>query len=197
MVETARVRRNPMSVLFLLISVVVFLVARMTDPENVKFLAFDTAELSHRWYAFITYGFVHVDLNHIIVNMLILIWVGVWVERLIGPRKYTLLVLSAIIAGGVSLFIRQTAGIGFSAAAAAIIFYYHCAFPLKRELPLRIPNIVLPIALFVLSIASIIFGWLPSVGHFPHLAGAFTGLIFLTAFRTQHIPIDEDSGDSR
>ncbi len=73
MAEIARVRRNPMSAFFLLISVAVFLVARMTDPENVRFLAFDTAELPHRWYAFITYGFVHVDFNHIIVNMLILI----------------------------------------------------------------------------------------------------------------------------
>ncbi|TVR69497.1 MAG: rhomboid family intramembrane serine protease [Spirochaetaceae bacterium] len=195
--EIAKARRNPMSVLFVFISVVVFLVARMSDPENVRFLAFDTAELPHRWYAFITYGFVHVDLNHIVVNMLILIWVGVWVERLIGSRRYTVLVFSAIIAGGLSLFIRQTAGIGFSAAAAAIIFYYHCAFPWKRELPLRIPNIVLPIALFVLSIMAIIFGWLPSVGHFPHIAGALIGLIFLTVFRTQHNPIEEDPGESR
>jgi len=121
----------------------------------------------------------------------------VWVERLIGSRKYILLVFSAIIAGGLSLFMRQTAGIGFSAAAAAIIFYYHCAFPWKRELPLSIPNVVLPIALVVLSTTAIVFGWLPSVGHFPHIAGAFTGLVFLSVFRTQHNPVEEDSGESR
>ncbi|TVR21018.1 MAG: rhomboid family intramembrane serine protease [Anaerolineaceae bacterium] len=193
MEEILEVRKNPMSIIFLLASVAVFAIARTTDPENVRFLAFDSAELPHRWYAFVTYGFVHVDWNHIIVNMLILIWIGVWVERLIGSRKYTLLVLIAIVAGGLSLFVRDTAGIGFSAAAAAIIFHYHFAFPWKKELPFRIPNIVLPVVLLVLSVAAIIFGWLPSVGHYPHIAGALVGLGFLYVFRKSHNPIDDDT----
>ena len=195
--EIARVRRNPVSAAFLFVSVGVFLVAHITDPENVRFLAFDSAELPRRWYAFVTYGFVHVDVNHIIVNMLILIWTGVWVERLVGSRTYAMLVLSAIVAGGVTLFARRTAGIGFSAAAAAILFYYHCAFPWKRELPFRIPNIVLPVALFVLSAAAIVFGWLPTVGHFPHIAGALVGLIYLAVFRSKHIKTDDDGEEER
>ncbi|TVQ98721.1 MAG: rhomboid family intramembrane serine protease [Spirochaetaceae bacterium] len=194
--EIARVRRNPVSAAFLLVSVGVLLVALTTDRENVRFLAFDSAELPRRWYAFVTYGFVHVDVNHIIVNMLILIWVGVWVERLIGSRRYVLLVFSAILAGAVTLFARRTAGIGFSAAAAAILFYYHCAFPRKRELPFHIPNVVLPIALFVLSAAAIVFRWLPTVGHFPHIAGALVGLIYLTLFRSKHKPVEADGIES-
>ena len=37
------------------------LVSHVTDPENVRFLAFDSAEWPHRWYAIVIYGFVHVD----------------------------------------------------------------------------------------------------------------------------------------
>lgn len=191
--EIVEVRKNPMSTLFLVVSIAVFSIAQLTDPENLRFLAFDSAELPHRWYAIVTYGFVHVDWNHIIVNMLLLVWVGTWVERLIGSARYVLLVFSAILAGGLTLLVRQTAGIGFSAAVAAILFYYHFAFPWKRELPLSVPNIVLPVALLILSVAAIIFGWLPSVGHFPHIAGALVGLLFLAIFRRKHRPIDDDT----
>lgn len=98
--------------------------------------AFDTAALPQRWCAIVTYGFVHVDWNHIIVNMPILVWV--WVERLIGPRRFVVLVVAAILTGGSTLLARQTAGIGFSTAAAAILFDYRVAFPWKRELPLGV-----------------------------------------------------------
>ncbi len=196
MVEIVQVRKNPLSVLFLVVSLGVFFVARVTDPENVRFLAFDSAEWPQRWYAIVTYGFVHVDWNHIIINMGLVVWIGVWVERLIGSLRYALVVLVAIVAGGVTLLVRQTAGIGFSAAAAAIIFYYNFAFPWKRELPLRIPNIVLPVTLLVLSIAAVVFGWLPAVGHIPHLAGALVGLVFLAVFRRYHRSIDDDPAES-
>ncbi len=184
-----------MSLLFLVMSAAVFAVGQMTDPENVRFLAFDSAALPQRWYAIVTYGFVHVEWNHIIVNMLILVWVGVWVERLVGTRRFVVLVLSAIVAGGLTLLVRQTAGIGFSAAAAAILFYYHVAFPWKRELPLGVPNVVLPVVLALASVAAVAFGWFPAVGHYPHLAGALVGVIGLGLFRRDHRPLPDDPDD--
>lgn len=192
MLEMLNFKRNPVSAVFFLTSTIVFLVAQGTDPENVRFLAFDYQALPQRWYAILTYGIVHVDWNHIIVNMGILIWIGIWVERLLGSGRYTVLVLSGILAGAITLLLRETAGIGFSAGAAAILFYYNLAFPWKRELPVNLPNIVVPVALFVLSIAAIIFGWLPSVGHYPHLAGALVGILFLGLFREHHRAIEED-----
>lgn len=183
---------NPLTLLFLLVCVGVFLVALGTDPENVRFLAFDAAEFLERWWAIATYGFVHVDWNHIIVNMLVLIWIGVWVERLIGTGRYAVLVLAAILAGGLTLLVRDTGGIGFSAATAAILAYYHFAFPWKRELPLRIPNVVLPVVLIGGSVAAAVFGLLPEVGHVPHLAGAAVGVLLLVAFRRSHRPLDDE-----
>jgi len=184
---------NPLTVVFLLVCLSVFAVAQLTDPENIRFLALDSAELPERWYTLVTTGFVHVDYNHIIVNMLVLLWVGTWVERLIGSARFAVLVFTAILAGSLTIVVRGTAGIGFSAAAAAILFYYHVAFPWERELPLKIPNIVLPIVLFLGSVAAAVFGWLPSVGHYPHLAGAVVGLLFLGVFRSHHRPLDDET----
>ncbi|TVR23580.1 MAG: rhomboid family intramembrane serine protease [Ilumatobacter sp.] len=184
---------NPVSVVVLVGCVGVFSVAQLTDPENVRFLAFDSAEWPERWWAMLTYGFVHVEWNHIIVNMLILIWVGVWVERLIGSARFAVLVVASILAGGVTLLVRDTAGIGFSAAAAGVLVYYHFAFPWKRELPLRIPNVVLPVVLIVGSVAAIVFGWFASVGHYPHLAGGAVGVVALAALHRHHRPLDDDT----
>lgn len=186
MLEMIKVKKNPVSLLIFLICTVVFFIARGTDTENIRFLAFDYEALPKRWYALLSYGFVHVDWNHIIVNMGLLLWIGIWVERLIGSKRYALLVLTGILAGGLSLMFRETAGIGFSAGAAAILFYYHCAFPMKKELPFNLPNIILPVFLFVISSVAIIFNWLPSVGHYPHLAGAVVGIVFLVFYRKYH-----------
>lgn len=189
MAEVLNVKKNPLSILMFVLCAAVFSYAQLTDHENVRFLAFDYAALPERWYAIVTYGFVHVDWNHIIINMLLLAWSGIWVERMIGSKRFLLVVLCGIFAGGLSLYVRETAGIGFSAAAAALLFYYHLAFPMQKELPFNIPNVVLPAVLFVLSVAGIVFGWLPSVGHYPHLAGALVGAIFLLLFKKHHRPI--------
>lgn len=194
MLEVINFKKNPVSLLILIVSATVFIVARTTGPENIRFLAFDYEVFPQRWYGILTYGFVHVDWNHIIINMGLLIWIGIWVERLIGSSRHIVLVLSGILAGGITLLLRETAGIGFSAGAAAILFYYHFAFPMERELPFNLPNIVLPVALLVISVGAIIFGWLPSVGHYPHIAGALVGIIFLGIFLKDHKPIQEDKG---
>ncbi len=186
------VRSYPLSLVFLAICLVVFAVAQLTDPENVRFLALDSERFPERWWTVLTTGFVHVEWNHIIVNMLLLLWVGTWVERLIGSPRFAILVIAAILAGAFSILIRDTAGIGFSAAAAAVLFYYHVAFPFERELPLRIPNIVLPVVLFVGSLAAAVFGWFEGVGHWPHLAGAVVGLLFLAIFRRNHRPLEDE-----
>lgn len=117
---------------------------------------------------------------------------GTWVERLIGSRRFAVLVFTAILAGSLSILVRDTAGIGFSAMAAAIVFSCHVAFPFERKLPLRIPNIVLPVVLFVGSLAAAVFGWLPGGGHWPHRAGAVVGLLFLVVFRRHHRPLEDD-----
>ena len=43
--------------------------------------------------------------------------------------------------------------------------------------------------LFIVTTGAIIFGWLPSVGHSPHPAGALVGVVFLGLSRKQHKPI--------
>lgn len=189
MLEIIDIKKNPVSFFVFLIASIVFSIARIAGPQSVRFLIFEYQELPQRWYAILTYGFVHVEWNHFIVNMLLLLYIGVWVERLIGLKRYTVLVIVGILAGGVTLLVRETAGIGFSAAVGAIIFYYCFAFPMEKELPFKLPNILVPMTILIISIGSIVFNWMPTVGHYPHIAGGLVGIIALMIFRKQHKPI--------
>ncbi|KAL0248357.1 hypothetical protein GEMRC1_003593 [Eukaryota sp. GEM-RC1] len=91
-----------------------------------------------------------------------------------------------------SSFVQQTAGIGFSAACSAFIFYYNCLYPMERELVWKIPNVTVPILVAVVSIGSIIFGWFPGVGHWPHLTGGLAGWILMPIFRKGHKSLEEE-----
>ncbi|MEJ6949647.1 rhomboid family intramembrane serine protease [Natronospora cellulosivora (SeqCode)] len=81
-------------------SLIVFLIAQLTDPENIRFLALEYNQFPQRWYSIITYGFVHVEWYHILINISILIFIGSWVEKLLGQNKYLILLLLSILAGG-------------------------------------------------------------------------------------------------
>lgn len=61
MVNIEKIKQTPITCTFLLLSVLVFLVARITEPENVRFLALDYNELPQRWYTIISYGIVHIE----------------------------------------------------------------------------------------------------------------------------------------
>ena len=181
-----RIKKAPVTWIIFIISVFIYITARVNGPESVRFLALVYEDLPQKWYTLFSYGFVHIELYHILLNMTVLIFIGSWVERLLGKKRYIILIVLSILAGGMSLVLRDTGGIGFSAAGFGILFYYYLAFPWERELPFHLPNILLPLTLLVISILAIVLGWLPTVGHYPHIAGALVGSILLPIFRSAH-----------
>ncbi|GEM_PF-1688002 len=182
MKEILKIRKNPISVLFLLTSAALFLAARAAGTESLSYDAFP-----QRWYGILTYGFVHEHWVFFVIHMGILSWVGIWTERLIGSARYAVLVLSAVLAGGIVILLQGAEGTGFSAGAAAVVFYYHAALPWKRELPFHIPNIAVPFALVLLSAAAVIFRWVPAAALHSYTAGAFAGIVFLGISHKKHL----------
>ncbi|WP_088035113.1 rhomboid family intramembrane serine protease [Evansella clarkii] len=191
MITLDLLKKSPVTLVFFSISSLIFLVARVSNPEHIRFLALSNSELPERWYTILTHGFVHVEPNHFLVNMAILILVGPWVERLLGRKRYIILTVLCILAGGFSIVFWGTAGIGFSAAGCGFLFYYYLAFPKERELFFELPNFLLPAAILMFSVTALVFDWLSSVGHLPHLAGAGAGVICLLFFRKNHRSIED------
>ncbi|GAF65497.1 hypothetical protein BTS2_2395 [Bacillus sp. TS-2] len=183
-------RKSIVTLIFFGLCTLIFLIGQLTTPENLRFLAVAFDEFPQNWFTLITHGFLHIEWYHYSINMLLLLFIGMWVEQLLGKIRYILLVSISILAGGITLILFQTGGIGFSVAGIAILFYYHLAFPWKKEILFNLPNFILPLFIVVISLLALAFDWMSSVGHIPHLIGALTGILFLFVYKNKHTNLE-------
>lgn len=137
--------------LLCLINFGVFILMRIFDntpqsgEEGAHWIAFGSMNgyhfLSGDWWRPLTAAFLHIDLPHLVSNMLFLWFFGRAVERALGHAGFFLLYLTAaIVAAPIALMDFNTWSIGASAAvfglAAAFWVLY---FPTLRRLP-RLPR---------------------------------------------------------
>lgn len=145
--------------------------------------------LLYRIWTLFTYMFVHVDIWHILFNMLWLYWFGSMFVQYFTPKHLTVLYVLGGLAGAVLYLIsyntfpyfanKQGLMCGASAAIMAIVFATTVRIPNYRigllfigEIPLKyIAGVIFIIDL--LSMTSLNAG-----GHFAHIGGAIMGAIF-------------------
>ena len=152
------------------------------------------------WYRMLTSGFLHGDVGHLLLNMIVLLSFGNFVEsyfvHLFSPAKgrilYLLMYLTCIIAADIPSFFKHKnnahyAAIGASGAVSGILFISILYRPLS------------PVYLmFAIPIKGIIFGVLylgyeswaakkakDNIGHDAHFYGALYGMLFITVFNYQ------------
>lgn len=151
------------------------------------------------WYRFVTYGFLHGSLMHILFNMLPLWMFGTDVEGIYGRRPFLWLYLTALTASGVGwALVGYGAGgvqagptpiIGASGAVTAVLLIYCLHFPHRKILLMFFPVPAwLAAAIFIggdfmnaLNARPAAPGE-PQVAYVAHLAGAAYGFLF---FKTQ------------
>ena len=157
------------------------------DPSRWLALSTDNAPFV---YPFFTYVLPHSTYNplHIVLNMVMLWWLGQELEVRLGPTRYLTLFFGAAVLGaiahlGLSLFVGARSGLlmGASGGIFALIFF------IARESPGRpfffyfiaIPARVLAIILLVIEVWPIFFGsFSDGVAHACHLAGAAFGYVY-------------------
>jgi membrane associated rhomboid family serine protease len=159
------------------------------DPTAWLALSLDNAPFV---YPFFTYVFPHSTYNplHIILNMLMLWWLGQELESRLGKTRYLTLFFGAAVFGALAhlaftLALREARGgmlMGASGGVFALIFF------IARETPSRpfffyfvqIPARVLAFLLLVLEVWPLLFGRFDAdgVAHACHLAGAAYGFVW-------------------
>jgi membrane associated rhomboid family serine protease len=140
------------------------------------------------WQLF-TYMFMHGGLLHLLLNMLILWFLGMELENLWGSKKFFLYYLICGVGAGLStLFIGPLFGpaaptVGASGAIYGILIAFGFLFP---DRPLFFLFLPIPIRarFFVMIYIGIelysgIFGTTDGIAHFAHLGGAAVGFILL------------------
>jgi len=177
----------------IIINAVVFVAASLIlsqNPEFIKYLAIQPlaiSQLKNLW-TIITSMFMHANLTHLLVNMISLMFIGSFVERIIGRKRFVwFYIISGIIAGlffvGISLALNsnvETFAVGASGALFALGGLLAILTPKLRVLvffiipmPMWIAMIFLLGVLWILSLTA----GLP-IGNLAHLGGLLCGLVY-------------------
>lgn len=152
--------------------------------------------LIYRPWTIITYMFLHIDLLHLVFNMLWLYWFGKLFLLFFNERQFGGLYFSGGIAGAILFLVaynvfpyfRNVVGdsflIGASASVMAIVFavsFYQKDYEINLLFLGRIKLIYLALIALLIDLLSIVST--NAGGHIAHLGGALFGVVFAMQFR--------------
>lgn len=146
------------------------------------------ASINFKPWQIVTYGFAHVNLLHLVINLLALASFGPALERAWGSARLLVVYIAClVVAGLIQTAVSQQPVIGASGVLFGLFAAYVIAHPKRKVISLVIVPIpawsvlVLYIGLSVLALA---FHWLTGVAHAAHVGGALTGAACALWFRT-------------
>ena len=140
-----------------------------------------------RYETIITSGFVHADFGHLLANMLTFYFFAFPLESRIGPARFTLLYLLALIASDLPTYFKHRnnpnyASLGASGAISAVLFAAVVYFPAMKLIVIPIP---LPIPAPLFAVGYVAYTWWSArqargrINHDAHLGGALFGVLFV------------------
>jgi membrane associated rhomboid family serine protease len=147
----------------------------------------------HQWYRFLTSGFVHADLTHLVINMFVLWSFGNAVERYFYPgylgefsaQKYMALYFGGIAVSSIPSYVRHNknpdyAALGASGGVSAVVFAAILFEPWQN---LYLYGVI-AIPQILAGAAYLIYSWYKdkkstdNIGHMAHFTGAVWGFLF-------------------
>jgi membrane associated rhomboid family serine protease len=118
----------------------------------------------------ITAAFLHYGLLHIFVNMLALVMIGPFLERLLGPWRFAAVYLLAALGSSVTVYAFDSRYVAVAGASGAIYGLFAAALLLVRELQLNPQWLIGTIVLnFVFTFS------VPGVSKLGHIGGFIAG----------------------
>jgi membrane associated rhomboid family serine protease len=145
-----------------------------------------------RIWVLVTSVLSHILLLHLLVNMVVLVSFGEPMERLMGPKRFTVFFFVAGVVASLthvatsSLLLGEPGlpALGASGALAGMLMLFSFSFPRARVLfffILPVPALVAALAFIAIDIwgltAQMGNGGLP-IGHGAHLGGAAVGILY-------------------
>jgi len=140
------------------------------------------------WQA-VTYMFLHGGPVHVLLNMMILFFLGPETERFLGPRKFVLLYLLSGVLGGVGWVLIEhsplTRCIGASGAVFGVLGAFAALFPqqpltvlLFFIVPVTVRAWVLAAVLGLIELLFLLSPGSGNVAYAAHLAGGLAGYFY-------------------
>ncbi|NBC26163.1 MAG: rhomboid family intramembrane serine protease [Bacteroidetes bacterium] len=142
------------------------------------------------WYELFTAGLLHANFSHLLVNMFVLFFFGVFLENNLGPEQYAALYVSGLLVSSLPsmLYHRENpnyATLGASGGVESVLFGFIFLFPTESIyfifLPIPIPAWIFGIAFLAYSVYESKKG-AGNINHQAHIAGAIWGLLYMLLF---------------
>jgi len=191
------------------LNVIIFLATAVLffiKPGIAPYLAFSPNNLLHGMYIWtlVTSMFIHANLGHLVVNMLSLVFLGSFVERLIGSKRFLAIYFISGIMGCLvfALFalspFNKIPGLGISmetmavGASGAIFGLAGMLAVLTPKLPVYIMFIPIEMPLWIgVSLMMLLFTILTAIAKLPignaaHLGGLLAGIAYALYLRHKH-----------
>ena len=168
---------------------VIFIVATLLQsfgfPFYETFALYPPGNDHFEIYQFVTYMFLHSGILHIVFNMLALVSLGHIVEDYLGRNKFILFYLLTGIGSALLhllLVDSQSPMVGASGAIYGVMVVSALISPNEKvsifPIPIGIKLKYLISILFGVEILLGIFSTGDGVGHFAHVGGGLTGILF-------------------
>lgn len=172
------------------------LYAMFADGRFVGDFAFNVGAVKRgQHYRYLTSGFLHADLFHLMLNMLTLWSFGPDMERILGTDGLVLLYFGSMIAGGLMIMAVNKANpdyaaIGASGATSGVVIGFCLFKPFEQliifPIPIPIPAILFGVVFVGIS-AQLMRAPGKVISHEGHLGGALGGLILTVLMKPEAV----------
>lgn len=169
---------NLNAIWFLIIVNVLIFIVTLARPDVIFFLGLQPANFLHQPWTMLTNLFVHGSFTHILFNMISLYFLGSFLVRLVGERKFLITYFLGGIAGNI-LFILLASPLSIGIGASGAIFALGGVLArMTPRLPVFVFPIPIPIPLWIAIIVFLLISFfIRGIAWQAHLGGLLLGLI--------------------
>ncbi len=187
----------PITTLLLVSIVLVSGYALFGNQQLISRLAFQPIKISKQPYRYITAGFVHVSLPHLLFNAITLYFFGPLLEIELGSTRYLILYLGSLLSAHALTYFQKRddvsySCVGASGAISGILFAFVLFAP--YQLIYIFAVIPIPAILFAgLFVAGSIYAMRAErsfgIAHEAHLGGAVGGVLLTMILEPGVVPL--------
>lgn len=187
---------TPITLLLLISIVMVSGFALFGNPLLIDRLGFRPTRVSKEPYRYITGGFVHVSLTHLLFNAITLYFFGPLLEFRLGSTKYLILYMGSLLCAHALTYVQHRHNsaynaIGASGAISGVLFAYVLFAPYDLIYffgIVPVPAIVFAFLFVAGSIYAMKSGRSFGIAHEAHLGGAVGGALLTVILEPRVLP---------